>query len=177
MALLPLVRHIIRLPTDSLLLSKLIDATEPLATRDSDTEVMAAMNRFYAQYGLLNQETCCQKSTNTPNNFDLEAFGGERLKVSASNESLTDPYLFYTYKWETLDPPAKDQEKEDLESKYFVGLTIKKKEIAKKVAGPPSKKMEPTLSRMKINIPKKQEQSANPPTPTSKTPSFKKGFF
>ncbi|KAJ3251940.1 Serine/threonine-protein phosphatase 4 regulatory subunit 4, partial [Boothiomyces macroporosus] len=166
--------NLLRQLLDSLLLSKLIDATEPLATRDSDTEVMAAMNRFYAQYGLLNQETCCQKSTNTPNNFDLEAFGGERMKVSTSNESLTDTYLFYTYKWETLDPPAKDQEKEDLESKYFVGLTIKKKEIAKKVAGPPSKKMEPALSRMKINIPKKQESPAKPPTPTFKTPSFKK---
>ncbi|KAJ3318041.1 hypothetical protein HDV06_000853, partial [Boothiomyces sp. JEL0866] len=174
-ALLPMVRHIIRLPTDSLLLSKLIDATEPLATRDSDNEVMASMSRFYAQNGLLNQENCCQKPANAPKSFGLEAFGTERMKVSTSNESITDPYLFYTYKWETLDPPEKDQQKEDMEGKYFVNLTIKKKEIVKKITVNPTRKIETATSKNKINTAKKPDQPPKPPTPTSKTPSFKKG--
>ncbi|KAJ3268230.1 Serine/threonine-protein phosphatase 4 regulatory subunit 4 [Terramyces sp. JEL0728] len=172
-ALLPMVRHIIRLPTDSLLLSKLIDATEPLATRDSDNEVMAAMNRFYAQHGLLNQESCCQKPANVAQAFGLEAFGNERMKTLNSNESITDPYLFSAYKWESMDTPEKDLQKEEYESKYFVNLTIKKKELVKKITTGSTRKIEPSSSKMKISTTKKPElPPIKPPTP--KAPSFKK---
>nr|KAJ3420002.1 Serine/threonine-protein phosphatase 4 regulatory subunit 4 [Polyrhizophydium stewartii] len=60
-SIIPLARRTIRLPLDAQILQKLIDATEPLLTRDSDGDVMLAMSHMFAQHGPLDGDKYGEK--------------------------------------------------------------------------------------------------------------------
>lgn len=116
-SILPLVRHILRLPADNSLLTKLIDATEPLAVRDQDGDVITAMNQFYSKFGLLHLPTCCQPQP--VKEFGLE-IDSKTLKSSNSLDSLTDEYLIDIPNWERLDIELLDRQKEEEEHKLLL---------------------------------------------------------
>ncbi|KAL5036572.1 hypothetical protein BDV3_005775 [Batrachochytrium dendrobatidis] len=62
--LLPIVRATLRTGVDSLILQKLVDATEPLITRDSDSDIMLAMNQLISKYGPLDGNGYTDKTIN-----------------------------------------------------------------------------------------------------------------
>jgi hypothetical protein len=133
-SVLPLVRHCLRIPSDNLLLSKLIDSTESLAVRDTDGGVMLAMNQFYAKYRLLHNPECCQKaSSSNQEDSPFESFvEPKQLQKSASLESFTDTYLVDQLAWESLHSNDEDKMIEEAEHKqlYFQLDPAKKKEAA-----------------------------------------------
>jgi hypothetical protein len=125
-SLLPLVRHCIRIPADNSLLTKLIDATEPLATRDLDGDVITAMNHFYKQHGLLHIPNCCQFSKEES---DLKGL----RRATESLDSLTDTYLSECPVWQTMDNDVLDRQKEEQEQRLlFFQLDPSKKKMEEK---------------------------------------------
>jgi hypothetical protein len=126
------VRHCIRVPADGSLLSKLIDATEPLATRDQDGDVIAAMNHFYKMHGLLHMPNCCQFQQDKEFSIEENDYRGLR-KANESLDSLTDTYLIETATWEKMDDDVLDRQKEELEHKLlFFQLDPSKKKVQDK---------------------------------------------
>lgn len=119
-SILHLVRHCLRIPVDNPLLSKLIDATEALAVRDSDAGVMLSMNQFHARYGLLHTPECCQKPRNQESDaFMTETVQTSNLKKTLSLASLTDRFLLDSPSWESLANNEEDRIKEEAEHKLL----------------------------------------------------------
>jgi hypothetical protein len=110
----------------------LIDATEPLATRDQDGDVISAMNHFYKRHGLLHMQNCCQFVKERDFVIDESDFKGLR-KASESMDSLTDYYLLDYPSWEKMDDDALDRQKEEQEHKLlFFQLDPTKKKMEEK---------------------------------------------
>ncbi|KAJ2996963.1 Serine/threonine-protein phosphatase 4 regulatory subunit 4 [Globomyces sp. JEL0801] len=138
-SLLPMVRHTIRNTRDSLLLSRLIDATEPLATRDPESDVLNAMSQFYGRYGLLNSPDCCRNKTKSSNNQDFIGLENTKSQLQKNDSimSLTDECLIKLNDWEIMDADDIDSQKEEREnnqSLFQLGLdwNNKKREAEKK---------------------------------------------
>ena len=186
---LPLIRHCLRVPTDNLLLSKLIDATEALAVRDSDGGVMLAMNQFHAKHGLLHSPDCCQKSKITvADDFGLES-GQKRdgVKKSTSMASLTDGYLIEQLSWESLATGEEDRLKEEAEHQklYFQLDPAKKKDtVAPKSAREKrefkrsSSTTAPAITRKATeNLPDRRLSLASNPARSASFSNGKKGII
>jgi hypothetical protein len=135
-------------------LSKLIDATEPLATRDQDGDVIAAMNNFYKMHGLLHMPNCCQFEKEKEFSIEECDFKGLK-KANESLDSLTDNYLLETATWERLDDDAVDRQKEELEHKLlFFQLDPSKKKVQDK-PDVEKEKRHPNSAMKKVEPPKK----------------------
>ena len=165
---LPLVRHIIRIPTDQILLTKLVDVSESLALRDTDPGVVTSMNVFNKKHGVVSAIECCQSLEES----EISSFGSrppKELQKSDSQTSLTDEYLKFQKHWESLSPADIDKQKEEAEQKtqYFLLDPAKRPALikataVKKLATPTSTALRKSMPAVKkeVLVASKRESSA-----------------
>jgi hypothetical protein len=163
-AVLPLIRSILKFPQDNAFITKLIDATEPLATRDDDGDVRKALKAFYAKYGLLYSPNCCTKSKTE--DFGLIFSPADHKVIIEPEKSTSDSYLFQFPNYESLGSDDVDKKKEELETKQQlflldanrkkVPISAIKKESFKKMVVQPQKSS-------KISNKMQQLDSSEPP--------------
>lgn len=154
-SILPLVRHIFKLPGESSFLTKLIDATEPLATQDADGDVRKALTNFYSIFGLLNSPNCCKipaKDTSgvvTKDSFGLDTLADPNHSRKTSSDSESDWYLVQKQNLENLASDEIDKEKEDLEFKqqFFLLDPNRKRAFVPAKKGDTIKKITPIKAK------------------------------
>lgn len=195
-AVLPLIRSILKFPQDNAFITKLIDATEPLATRDDDGDVRKALKAFYAKYGLLYSPNCCTKSKT--DDFGLIFSPADHKVIIEPENSTSDSYLFQFPNYESLGSDDVDKKKEELETKQQlflldanrkkVPISAIKKESFKKMVVQPQKSSKTSNKMQQLdaseqvkskfqakapfitqNIPKKSEDSKSFEVDTTKS--------
>lgn len=103
------VRRTLRLPTDTALLQKMTDATEPLLTRDLDRDVVQATGEVFADLGLFGLGPD-DSGMSLP---QVEAGFKVPKESTTSLESLTDVYLENSDIPEIDDKTDKSREEEE----------------------------------------------------------------
>ena len=150
--LLPLVRKTIRMPTDSQLLQKLFDATEPLLARDSDSDVMLAMSQMLARFGPLDgdgfgdrtymphsklslkDEELVPYSKNKTAMLSIARDSDDHLKKIDSKSSITDEYFFKHPEAshmgsDTIDKAREDEEKRLMFDQINTEWVVKRRDL------------------------------------------------
>jgi hypothetical protein len=105
-SILPLVRKTLRMPQDTNLLQKIADVTEPLLTRDLDSDVVLMAGEVFAELGLFGYRAGADTASGQSSHYKA---------VVSSNESITDKYLAHH-----IPPPDESLDKQKEEEEHSI---------------------------------------------------------
>jgi hypothetical protein len=105
-SILPLVHKTLRMPQDTPLLQKIADVTEPLLTRDLDSDVVEMTGEVFAALGLFGFRAEVDSISNLRNSQSLNL---------DSNDSITDKYLTCH-----IQPPDESLDKQKEEEEHAI---------------------------------------------------------